>query len=327
MNRDKLIHQFLSKNKLDRFPLIKIQSDASFRSYYRIKGKNLVVMDAPNEFGESVDSFFLVGNILLKLGLSAPKIYDIDSDNGFLLLEDFGEEVFSKTLSNSNEEDLYKSAINIIDFIHREYNPKLNKKNGIVEYSEIELVKEARLFTDWYLKEHRNIALGKKSINEFELIISNLFHYVSPNFETLVMRDYHVDNLFCLSDRQGLKSVGLIDFQDALTGSPVYDLVSLVEDIRRPLRKNIRDSLVDYFISLSNLNPAQIQKEITFFSVQRNLKILGIFSRLQYRDKKTSYMKYIPNGILFIKNHLENQMMVDLVGWLEKNCNSLNFSD
>jgi aminoglycoside/choline kinase family phosphotransferase len=235
------------------------------------------------------------------------------------LLEDFGQTVFSKVLSEENEEQLYRTAIEIIDYLHRNYNANANKKNGIFDYSEIELVKEARLFVDWYLKEHKQISLKEKSIIEFEIIIANIFKDVAPCRESIVLRDYHVDNLFFLQNRNGLQSVGLIDFQDALAGSPVYDLASLIEDVRRPLNRDLKDRLLDYFINLSDLSENQIRNEMAFFSVQRNLKILGIFCRLKYRDKKDSYMRLIPNGISFIQNHLNNDNMDDLNKWFKRN--------
>ena len=319
MNREKLIQEFLIKNAVESPDLNKIHSDASFRNYYRISKKNLIVMDASSEKNSSLESFVRIANLLLEIKLSAPKIYAADFEKSLLLLEDFGQTVFSKVLSEENEEQLYRTAIEIIDYLHRNYNPNPNKKNGIFDYSEIELVKEARLFVDWYLKEHKQISLKEKSIIEFEIIIANIFKDVAPCRESIVLRDYHVDNLFFLQNRNGLQSVGLIDFQDALAGSPVYDLASLIEDVRRPLNRDLKDRLLDYFINLSDLSENQIRNEMSFFSVQRNLKILGIFCRLKYRDKKDSYMRLIPNGISFIQNHLNNDNMDDLNKWFKRN--------
>ena len=323
MNRDKLIQKFLSANNLANCTLIPINNDASFRKYFRIKDKGLLLMDTPSELGESIESFIKVDGILLGLDLNVPRILAVEPNDGFLLLEDFGENVFSKILSTNNEEGLYKKAIEVIAHIQSSnIHPDLN------EYSIEELLKESRLFIDWYLIKHKQIKINPSDILEFESIISALFQSISPAFDTIVLRDYHVDNLFYLGDireltimnyrRNLVAPVGLIDFQDALIGSPSYDLASLIEDVRRPIGLELKESLLNHFLLHTDLDYEETEREISFFSVQRNLKILGIFCRLKYRDKKEDYMKYLNNGIDFLSKHLEDSSMKDLNRWMKK---------
>ena len=134
----------------------------------------------------------------------------------------------------------------------------------------------------------------------------------------MVLRDYHVDNLFYLSNQKSLKQVGLIDFQDAVIGSPIYDLVSLLEDVRRPLKTNLQNELLEFYIKGINIKVQDVEREIKFFSIQRNLKILGIFYRLSIRDKKDSYLKYLPNTVKLIRKNLKDPFFINLVNWLKQ---------
>ena len=132
------------------------------------------------------------------------------------------------------------------------------------------------------------------------------------------MRDYHVDNLIYQNSKLGLKKVGILDFQDAVIGQSSYDLASILEDVRRPITENLKNNLIDYFLSLTGYNLTQLKKELTFYSVQRNLKILGIFCRLSIRDNKPNYMVYNDNAWKNIKSNLSHPMMIDLKDWLKK---------
>ena len=138
----------------------------------------------------------------------------------------------------------------------------------------------------------------------------------------MVLRDYHVDNLFYLSNQKSLKQVGLIDFQDAVIGSSIYDLVSLLEDVRRPLKTDLQNELLEFYIKGMYIKVQDVEREIKFFSIQRNLKILGIFCRLSIRDKKDSYLKYLPNTVKLIRKNLKDPFFINLVNWLKqfKNC-------
>jgi len=220
---------------------------------------------------------------------------------------------------------LYKKAISVILHIKSKWSSNIELGENLSRYSIRELLQEARLFIDWYLVKHKQIQVSAKDIDEFESIISNLFKIISPTFDTLVLRDYHVENLFFLKGRGGgFKNIGLIDFQDALIGSATYDLVSLVEDVRWPIDRvpykntNLRDDLFDFFVSHGKLDEEQVNKEACFFSVQRNLKILGIFCRLKYRDGKESYIDYLKNAKKILTTHLNNPLMEDLSKWIRK---------
>ena len=315
--KKKEIDIFLSRNFLNKEEIVPIESDASFRKYYRVKNKKLLIMYAPKAKGESVSKFRNIDEKLISAGISAPIIYDYDEKNDFMLIEDFGEDIFSKIIDKECEEELYKKAISLLANI---YSFSIEKKISLAsldDYSSNVLIDESNLFIEWYLRQHLGILLSEKSAFAFKEIIKNLFYQLKLSQKVLVLRDYHVDNLIHLKDRENIKQVGIIDFQDALIGSPAYDIASLVEDVRRPISIRLENKLKEYYALLTEINLQELDFDTSFFSIQRNLKILGIFFKLKYRDKKESYMKYIENAWRFINFHIEKPEFIELREWIE----------
>ena len=311
------INVFLESNQIKQKEIKAITSDASFRRYFRVADK--ILMDADPTLVDDLDAFINVDNILINMNLNAPKIYSIDKENGFLLLEDLGDALFSKVLNINNEENLYKKAIDILVHLHGRNINQSSKNNLIENYSDEKLLAECELFIEWYIKSYLNINISENQINEFKQIFSKIIISLNFTYDTLVLRDFHVDNLVLHQSKFGLQQVGLLDFQDAVLGSSSYDLISLIEDVRRPISIELRTSLINYFIELTGYDPEQLDNEMAFFSVQRNLKILGIFCRLKIRDQKPKYMKFNDNAWQFINNNLKNPIMIDIYKWLKLN--------
>ena len=314
--RIELLNKFIKSNNILNNDMHLIETDASFRKYYRISGNNTLIMDAPHEKGESVKSFHLVDKILLEMGISAPAIHSIDENNGFILLEDLGDQIFSRILNDENEYALYQNAIGVLAHIYLESNEKKFNKKEIPFYSIDKLLEESNLFCDWFMEKHCQIKLTNKEKLEYQKILKKIFKGIDSTNSSLVLRDYHVDNLILLKDRKGINQVGVIDFQDAVIGSNIYDLVSLLEDVRRPITVQLKEQLIEEYIYITNYDRKKPFKEMRFFSVQRNLKIIGIFSRLKYRDKKPKYMELINNAWNFINLHLEDPSFIELKSWI-----------
>ena len=314
--RIELLNKFIKSNNILNNDMHLIETDASFRKYYRISGNNTLIMDAPHEKGESVKSFHLVDKILLEMGISAPAIHSIDENNGFILLEDLGDQIFSRILNDENEYALYQNAIGVLAHIYLESNEKKFNKKEIPFYSIDKLLEESNLFCDWFMEKHCQIKLTNKEKLEYQKILKKIFKGIDSTNSSLVLRDYHVDNLILLKDRKGINQVGVIDFQDAVIGSNIYDLVSLLEDVRRPITVQLKEQLIEEYIYITNYDRKKLFKEMRFFSVQRNLKIIGIFSRLKYRDKKPKYMELINNAWNFINLHLEDPSFIELKSWI-----------
>ena len=310
------INDFLKSNKIETKNLIPIKNDASFRKYFRVDKK--ILMDADPNLGEDVSSFININRLLTDFQLNVPEIYSIDKENGFLLLEDLGENIFSKILNSENEEQLYKQAIEVLAEIYKKNLEEFSNFSFLEKYSIEKLQDESQLFIEWYLKKYLDIDITDTDIQDFKEIISKIFNALNTNFEKLVLRDYHVDNLILQNSKSGLKKVGILDFQDAVIGSSSYDLISIVEDVRRPISNDLKNKLIKYFIDLTGYEVNQLEKELAFYSVQRNLKILGIFSRLNLRDNKPRYMLYNDNAWKYIESNLDNPTMINLKIWLRK---------
>ena len=319
--RKELLSKFLITNKISSIGMNLIESDASFRKYYRIKGNKFLVMDAPHEKGESVQSFKRIDKILIGMGISAPVIYNIDEDNGYILLEDLGDEKFSQILNKKNEHKLYQIAVNVLAHIYIESKKKEFNLREISDYSINLLIEESNLFCDWYMQEHCKIELTGGEKSNYQQILKKIYNQLELNSSSLVLRDYHVDNLILLKDRKGINQVGVIDFQDAVIGSNAYDLVSLLEDVRRPITIELKNKLIKEYVNVTECDLKKLIQEMKFFSIQRNLKIIGIFSRLKYRDQKPQYMKLINSSWNFINLHLKESNFIELKSWI------LNYKD
>ncbi|MEQ8195025.1 MAG: phosphotransferase, partial [Rhodospirillales bacterium] len=220
-----------------RYPL---PGDASFRRYIRLqdKGRSVLLMDAPPPL-ESVQPFVTITRHLATLGLSAPAIRAEDLAHGLLLIEDFGEETFTRLLAGGVDEDgLYALALDVLIELHKKPTVQAIPK-GLAPYDAARLLEEALLFVDWFMP-----AVGLETSDDVrtQFIRSwiGIFPQLARQRPTLVLRDFHVDNLMRLSERSGIAACGLLDFQDALAGPPAYDVMSLLEDARRDIGDDLK---------------------------------------------------------------------------------------
>lgn len=308
---------FLAKNNIDDCDIIKVAGDASFRSYYRIVqgNKNFILMFAPPSH-EDTKPFIKVDEWLVNNGFSAPQIFAVDENNGFILLEDFGDNTYGRVLAKdaSSEFELYKDACDCLIELH-----KTTILQDIPAYDEALLMREVLLFTDWYLKL-KKIVISEEELNLYKKLWSELFSKLSKENRVVVLRDYHADNLMILPKRSDYKKVGLLDFQDAVIGSKAYDVVSLLEDARRDLNEENRQKLFDYYLEKSKCNRFSFIRDYEILSLQRNIKIAGIFSRLSLRDNKNHYLTLLPRVLNFVKLRISsgNEIFSDISNLLEK---------
>lgn len=300
--------KFLSENGLTNCQISKVAGDASFRSYYRVffQEKTFILMFAPPSH-EDVMPFIKIDEILVNNNFRAPKILAKNIDLGFILLEDFGDETFSKALQKNiaNEYFLYEKACDVLVEIQ-----KIPLKNiDVLHYNHATLFREVMLFIDWYLP-WKNHEISLQQIQDYKFHWIELFDKLSKNNQALVLRDYHADNLMVLNNGNGFENVGLLDFQDALIGSWSYDLLSLLEDARRDVDEKNKQKLFDYFISKTNYNREDFLVDYEIISLQRNIKILGIFARLSLRDGKNQYINFIPRVKGFVEQRLEKTNLI-----------------
>ena len=319
--REQQILDFLKKNYMDKMQRYKLSSDASFRRYERLNEgkKTLMLMDAPPD-KENIEPFVNIDNYLIRRGFSAPKIYASDSKHGFILLEDLGDESYTKVLSGNSpfskyftEKKLYTAAIDVLIQLSRSTLPQQTP-----DYDGELLMKECKLFIDWYLPNvnpQMNTQIVK---DEYMAIWEKLLSFDRIAEDTVVLRDYHADNLMWLPERAGVENVGLLDFQDAVIGSPVYDIVSLLEDARRDVATDTVDACIEHYLSYRKLIKREdFLRAYAVLAAQRNCKIVGIFARLANRDGKQRYINYLPRVWKHLEKGLGHSALTDLKKWMD----------
>jgi hypothetical protein len=288
-----------------------LAGDASFRRYFRVElqGRTAVLMDAPPDKEDS-RPFLAIGKHLNDLGFSAPQALATDLEQGLVLLEDYGDGRVTPLLAQdaSAEHEIYATAVDILAELHK------HPPGDVAPYTEAEYLREARLFPDWYLP-----AVGLAEATGYNEAWAPLWPALFTHPPVLVLRDYHADNLMLL-DRPGLKRLGLLDYQDALAGHPAYDLASLLQDIRRVVSPELEAAMLARYIALRpGLDEAAFRTAYAILAAQRNIKILGVFTRLYVRDGKPSYPKFHPRLWELVNANLEHPALAPVKAWFDAN--------
>jgi aminoglycoside/choline kinase family phosphotransferase len=295
-----------------------LPSDASFRRYIRLieDDRRAMLMDAPPP-QEDVRPFVHIAERLSLHGYSAPRLLARDIEHGFLLLEDFGDATYTRALAaGADEEALYRGAVDLLIDLHRQDAQAL--AGDVPPYDEARLQTELALFIDWYLPAVTGKPVASTDSDEYRALWSEALRLAAAMPETLVLRDFHVDNLMLL-DRPGIAGVGLLDFQDALKGPTLYDLVSLLRDARRDVSPVLAQSLLlHYLAAFPALDRAAYAAAYACLSVQRNLKILGIFTRLAKRDGKPVYLAHIPRLWRMVEEDVRHPSLAAVARWLDR---------
>jgi N-acetylmuramate 1-kinase len=311
---------FLGASGWDAEPPVPLAADASFRSYYRLRRgrKRAVLMDAPPP-QEDVAVFAAVATMLRQLGLSAPKILAADLPRGFLLVEDFGDDTYNRLLAEGRDEfTLYALAVDALIALQRRVAAR--QPPALEAYDERLLLAEAALLVDWYWPAVLGVPIGARLRADYlELWRWPLAEAAAPFAPTLVLRDFHIDNLVFLRRRTGVRRCGLLDFQDAVRGPPSYDLVSLVADARRDVSAELARAMTErYLAAFPHFDRRAFRGSAAVFSAQRNCKILGIFTRLWRRDGKPRYLRHIPRIWRILEGDLRHPSLSPVKRWLDR---------
>lgn len=297
MTRELQITEWLNNIlKNQEYTIKPASSDASFRRYFRIVSSNqsYILMDAPPE-KENSKPFVEIANVLFNAGLNVPKIHKADLKKGFLLLSDLGNKTYLDELNQQNASLLYRDAYLALIKIQKNADTQ-----SLKPYNDSLLMKELSLFPDWYLKLHKSYQMNDSEKNILGLTFDLLIKNINSHTQVFVHRDFHSRNLmFCNGDLG--ENPGILDFQDAVKGSIVYDLVSLFKDAYIVWNEEeIMDWLIRYW-EKAKQNKLKVQDDFAEFyrdfewmGVQRHLKVLGIFARLNYRDHKANYLSDLP---------------------------------
>jgi N-acetylmuramate 1-kinase len=280
--------------KFDNFSLEPASEDASFRRYFRITKdqQTWIAMDAPPE-KEDCEPFIKVATMIEEAKVQAPHIFNYNKKDGYLLLSDLGSQPYLDKLNNESSNSLYTDAINALINMQT-----INKK--LADYDDKLLRVEMNLFSDWYLSKHLNITLNNTQKNTLSQCYDLLSSNALEQTQTFVHRDYHSRNLMVTE----INNPGVIDFQDAVLGPITYDLASLLKDCYIAWPRESIENWINYFIQSSPLcADIDQQKFIKWFDLmgmQRHLKAVGIFARLNHRDGKPNYLHDIPRTLTYI---------------------------
>jgi N-acetylmuramate 1-kinase len=293
------------------YKLKKISGDASYREYYRLEKnkKTSIIVFARQEKYKNLIVYSAVNKILNKNNILAPRLLNFFVKENIIEITDLGEVSFLNFIKDKkNKSKEYKKLIDLIikmqkiklknNYKFKNFYIKFNK------YSINELNKETDLFFDWYIKfviKNKSIKNIKKTLKQ-ELNIIYKKIYLNNNY--FIHRDFHASNIMLTN-----KKLSVIDSQDAIIGNPLYDVASLIDDVRIKLPINLQNNLYNYYINNSKLkseDKISLKNDFDILSVQRNLKILGIFVRLYKRDKKPNYLKYLPYTWSLIERRMKN---------------------
>tara|TARA_Y100000590_G_scaffold99921_1_gene113574 strand:+ start:10442 stop:11410 length:969 start_codon:yes stop_codon:yes gene_type:complete len=309
-----------------KYEVSQIAGDASFRKFYRIKSKknSKILVYTDKEKFKNLAAYTAVNKFLRNNKILTPKLFDHDYKKGLIVIEDFGDLSFYKILlSKKNKFPTYKKLVNLLLNIQKIKTKKkiktfIKKPHLISKYSINHLNKESDLFFQWYLPlvmNKKKALILKKKIKK---ILSKIYKKISLKNSFFVHRDFHSQNLIQVGNK-----IGVIDTQDALIGNPAYDLVSLIDDVRIMTSIKLKEKIFRYYLKnvdkIYKVSKINFLEDFKILSVQRSLKIIGIFSRLFKRDNKKKYLRLIPYTWKLLETRMDSKVFLDLKLELDKN--------
>jgi aminoglycoside/choline kinase family phosphotransferase len=305
------------------FELAPASADASFRRYFRATftdGQTRIVMDAPPQH-ENCRPFLHIGTLFEEAGTHVPHVYAQDLEQGFLLLSDLGNTTYLQALEENpdNARELYGAATDALIRIQL-----ASRENELPPYDEALLMRELRLFPDWYIAKHLNYRLDEKQSAKLKTVFQRIIQNNLAQPRVYVHRDYHSRNLMVTAPNPGI-----LDFQDAVNGPITYDLASLFKDAYIHWEEaEVLDWLIRYWEKARKAGLpvhqdfADMYRDYEWIGVQRHLKILGIFARLYHRDGKEGYLKDMPLVMDYLRRacarYIDLKPLLNLLDVLEQ---------
>lgn len=356
VDRTAAISKFLNSSgwgKAERHPLA---GDASTRRYIRVaeRGHTAMLMDQPRGAetaacppdaseaqrvamgynaiarlaGPDCRPFAAIADYLRGRGFSAPAILAHDYDAGLLLIEDFGDGRFADLMSAGRAETpFYEAAIDILVQLHDQSAPSSLAVPGggevpLLAYDPLAMEAEVNLLAEWFYPAASGKTMPADMRAEYLALWREALQRLDHKSRVIVLRDYHAENLMWLDGRSGVARAGLLDFQDALAGSPAYDLISLTEDARRDVSPALGEEMTKRYIAARkardpSFDAEQFKFAAALLAAQRNAKIVGIFTRLWKRDGKPRYTKFLPRMWGYLGRDLRHPALSGLKRWFD----------
>ena len=309
----------------DKTKIILIKGDASFRKFYRKKKnkKSSIIVYAKKEKNKNLLNYDSINKLLIKNNIIAPKLISESFSKNFIEINDLGTKTIFDFFNKKkvNRFKIYRKIILILIKLQNIKSRKIKnfkkKYYKIQNYSKKMIFNEANLFLDWYVPKVINKNKKSKIKKELKKIIISLIQKIQLPNNTFVHRDFHISNLIINKNK-----ISVIDSQDAVYGNIAYDLASLIDDVRIKTSKNLKEMVYKNYLNLNKkkINKKKFRSDFEILSVLRNLKVIGIFSRLAQRDNKKKYLKLIPYTWKLIEGRISNNdVFIDLKKKLKDN--------
>ena len=341
------IRQFLDRSGFGHAERRRIQGDASTRSYERLTRDRAtyILMNSPKRpdgppvrdgkpysaiahLAESVTPFVAMAHALRGRGFSAPAIFAADRNAGLLIIEDLGDELVVGGDPPSPNETRYEAATSLLAELHSEplqsvvpVEPGVDYE--IPHYDMDAFLIEAELLLDWYLPK-LEIRISDSKRGAYRALWREALLTIIEDEPTWVLRDFHSPNLLWLPEREGTARVGLLDFQDAVMGPPAYDVASLLQDARVDVPETLEIALLSRYTRARRsaypaFDAANFAQAYATLAAQRASKILGIFARLERRDRKPQYLRHLPRIWGYLQRSLAHPGLKPLAAWYRAN--------
>jgi len=309
-DRSALITSFLDQAGWGGLPRTVVAGDASNRRYERVTRDvqtTAILMDAPPDKGEDVRPFVHITNHLRDVGLSAPEIFAQNDAHGLLLIEDLGDDLFTRVMAADPnlEEPLYAASVEVLVHLHQAHAIDLPRYDADI------MTDRAALAYDWYQRGVTG-SLNTLEKDAFCRAFHSSLEPLDAAHSVLIQRDYHAENLIWLPSRQGIRKVGLLDYQDAMLGHPAYDLMSIVQDARREVPAQVGEAMIAQYLDATHFDEELFRRAFALLGVQRNLRILGVFARLSMHYGKPQYVDLIPRVWGYIQTNLTHPALASI---------------
>jgi N-acetylmuramate 1-kinase len=269
-----------------------------------------------------VEAFAAVGAHLSKLGLAAPEIYAVDLEAGYAVIEDLGDDLYARVLADGADEvALYEQAARVLAHVHASPAPsRLETAGGagwpLLDYDALALEVNADLFVEW-LPRAADVRIDDAARVRWEKMRDGLIVKALGFPRAFTIRDFHAENLLWLPAREGLRRVGLLDFQDAVRGWRAWDFAMLLHDARRDVGAPAAAAAIRAYLDATGANEAEFQRELAVLGALNAMRILGVFSRLAGRDGKQRYLSFMPREWGHLARTLEHPALADARAFVE----------
>lgn len=351
MQRSEALARLLEETGFADAVRMPLAGDASTRRYERLKAgdRRAILMDAPPSAesqpcppgatpaerrtmgwnatarlaASRVEAFVAVANHLESIGLAPPQIYGADCEAGYAVIEDLGDDLYAHVIpEHANEIQLYEEAARVLAHVHQA-PPAPSRLEGagratwpLLDYDALALEVNADLFVEW-LPRAADVRIDDAARARWEKIRDALIVKALGFPRAFTIRDYHAENLLWLPEREGLKRVGLLDFQDAVRGWRGWDFSMLLHDARRDVSPAAHDAAVRAYLGATGGSDADFQRELAVLGAINTMRILGIFSRLTARDNKPRYLAFMPRMWGHLGRTLEHPALADARDFVE----------